>query len=435
MFAKKKDLKFAGSSMVLRRNSLSDLLIISVIILVTIYALLNIYPFEIQPNYTVTYSIKGGWIDYLILFMSLYVFIVLLLTSKRIKTDVNFRIFIVSYIILSVISIFQTIFLSFSKPDEYTLKRIISLLLLWYMPLIAFVEGNSAKSIDARCFLRLLRIIIWILFIYLIYVRYWKLPFILRTRSYVSAAQIFVMYCIIETYFYFKDLKLNLVSVITFALGLVLLFLSGYRSFLLIVLSFPIFYLLFEHSYKKLIIYSSIILVVTLLFAFLPISYNLLAIERIHITIHYIFLGHWNNVSVGDRISFWKESLVLFRQNPLFGGGWSTFFFDSDIYVDQTKIIAPHSLWLRVLLDMGSVGLVLFMIMLVNLFKAIWHNKFLVSLFLSYLLSVFWGEGILLYSYQIGKMPILVFFWLIVGTFLKENFPTGDKRNERRAVI
>lgn len=114
----------------------------------------------------------------------------------------------------------------------YSLKDIISLILLWLAPPVAFIEGMNSKLFNFKNLLKFMRITIWILLFYLLYTLH-SMPFILNARPYVVQVSIFIIYCSIETYAIIALGERSAISIVSFIAGLVLLTLTGSRNALI----------------------------------------------------------------------------------------------------------------------------------------------------------------------------------------------------------
>lgn len=81
-------------------GNILDFVVFVVLISSLIYAVMNIYIFEIEfPIGIPTYTIKGGWLNYLAVFILFFVFAVLIFSSKRIKISKAFKSFLFYYYI------------------------------------------------------------------------------------------------------------------------------------------------------------------------------------------------------------------------------------------------------------------------------------------------------------------------------------------------
>jgi exopolysaccharide production protein ExoQ len=84
----------------------------------------------------------------------------------------------------------------------------------------------------------------------------------------------------------------------------------------------------------------------------------------------------------GHRFDIWRVGLEMFREQPLWGHGFDSFERDFPHYVARLglydiffdgEIKQPHNAFMRVLVDMGMIGLFLFLAILVVFFRRAWR--------------------------------------------------------------
>lgn len=109
--------------------------------------------------------------------------------------------------------------------------------------------------------------------------------------------------------------------------------------------------------------------------------------------------------SVGSRLDFYKLSLELFWDNPVFGvgfGGWG-------LYEENTKHFYPHNIFLEVMSEAGLLGFLLLLFLL--------SRVFLLDVALAYL--VLMALAVMLFSGDFSYLRYPLFFLLLGDISLK----------------
>lgn len=90
----------------------------------------------------------------------------------------------------------------------------------------------------------------------------------------------------------------------------------------------------------------------------------------------YRFQAHPGETSIGSRLHFWKRSAEWLRAHPLLGagtGGWSEAFYEAtqgdDAFMHNRERNHPHSEYVHLAVQLGPLGLALFVALLVAAFR------------------------------------------------------------------
>jgi O-antigen ligase len=127
------------------------------------------------------------------------------------------------------------------------------------------------------------------------------------------------------------------------------------------------------------------------------------------------------------RIKVWKDSMELFRSSPLVGIGFNTFPYLGFALGDA------HNLYVKILLEQGIVGLIIFMMIIIialfygwklyrrakdDLFKGLGIGFFLCTI--SLLISNFFGDR---WTY----LPLGAYFWAFMALVVRANIITKEE--------
>jgi O-antigen ligase len=91
---------------------------------------------------------------------------------------------------------------------------------------------------------------------------------------------------------------------------------------------------------------------------------------------NYLFQNIGGDDSINQRLSFYKTSINLFNQNPLFGNGLGSWKYKSlqNDYTENEKILVPyytHNDFLQILMETGLIGLLIYIIFFLLLIRNI----------------------------------------------------------------
>jgi O-antigen ligase len=212
-----------------------------------------------------------------------------------------------------------------------------------------------------------------------------------------------------------KGILLKLINLLYIPLAIFTITLTGSRTSLLAVIPFG-FYLVLTHQIKfgrKILIFGILIILLVALFPYIPQS----VITR---------LGTFgSSIETGDlsgRVDLWKESIVIFSQHPIIGLGAGTM---------VTAIGKPvHNTFLSVAAETGSIGFILFFIILASVFvQALNIRKGNSGLWVAVFLI--WVIGVCSLSWEFRK-PTWLFlnFIVIEGSFAYEKLQVEHAKVE-----
>jgi len=116
---------------------------------------------------------------------------------------------------------------------------------------------------------------------------------------------------------------------------------------------------------------------------------------------------------LGGRVNLWLQSILYFYDNPIIGIGSGAI--SSPFVVG----VLAHNTFLSVLTELGLIGFILFMSMLVvTLKQAIKQNKNYASLWVTIL--AIWAIGVFTLTWEYRKVTWLILILIIVGANLRD---------------
>jgi O-antigen ligase len=111
--------------------------------------------------------------------------------------------------------------------------------------------------------------------------------------------------------------------------------------------------------------------------------------------------------TMGGRGSIWKDGLLIFRDNPLFGIGAGAF--RTGLLEMHGYEASPHNLFLSIMVSQGLIGLLLFLLVLVCAMRGLaGMHSLLCRMWLVVVLT--WGVGVMTLGWEGRKAT-----WLILG--------------------
>jgi O-antigen ligase len=114
--------------------------------------------------------------------------------------------------------------------------------------------------------------------------------------------------------------------------------------------------------YKKKLKYAIPLAIIVLIFSF-TIIVNFFLIKG------QIYQDNADFVSSG-RLGLWEESIKSFLKHPILGVGAGS----SDIVMQSFNLNTPHNEFIRVLIEIGIIGLIMFLIYILLQFKSLFSN-------------------------------------------------------------
>lgn len=124
-------------------------------------------------------------------------------------------------------------------------------------------------------------------------------------------------------------------------------------------------------------------------------------------------LERWSSVgreitqgSLNTRLYIWEAGLKVYTNNPLFGIGAGAF--RTGVEPQLGSAIAPHNVYLSILVEQGIIGLVIFLAILGGLFEKIRKMAGLERLFLMFLL-IMWMVSALSLNWEWRKQTWILF--------------------------
>ena len=222
------------------------------------------------------------------------------------------------------------------------------------------------------------------------------------------------------------------------ALGLLLLVKSKLKKFFLFIISllstYTIFFLFSRGSYLATyavftllgVLKKNILIIGLALIIFF--TWNTLlppaVVQRITMTTNEC--GELET-SAELRVMVWKQSMETFQSSPLIGVGFNTFPYLGFVLGDS------HNLYIKILLEQGIIGLLIFLIIIFIAFYYGWglyrkaKDDFLKGLglgfamcILSLLISNFFGDR---WTY----LPLGAYFWVFLGLVVRANIITREE--------
>lgn len=132
--------------------------------------------------------------------------------------------------------------------------------------------------------------------------------------------------------------------------------------------------------------------------------------------LHYTPFG---TPSVITRYEIWDNAISLFFANPL-GYGLGT---ASYVFGNATKVIAPHSEYLKTLIEFGVLGFCIFYAFLYHIIKMAWslYIKMKDNIFLYFLAYIFAFVFISFFNDHFFGNAEKLFFWMVVGLIYNFN--------------
>jgi O-antigen ligase len=252
--------------------------------------------------------------------------------------------------------------------------------------------------------------------------------------SYVAMFVILSIWIVLNTIFSESSKKLQ--KVLWIISGIILLtsiyFLSCRSGFLVLFISFPIYFLFKERSKRK-FIYAVTILVFLLTGGFLIVRTN----ERVKIILEQISDGSFNEKVAGDsRILIWKSSINIIRNSPLIGVGIGDV--RDELMKEYSKMgnedlllnrYNAHNQFLEVTLEGGLIGLAILVLILGYMtYYAISERNLLYGLFIVLIFIFFQFESVL-YRFA-GVSFFSLFSFLLIYNSLNKNNKLIDNQNQ-----
>lgn len=86
--------------------------------------------------------------------------------------------------------------------------------------------------------------------------------------------------------------------------------------------------------------------------------------ERIEMT----YDGEKIDSSAGERVALWQDAVTMIPQRPIFGAGFDTYKF-----MRRTDYTDTHNFYVKLLVEMGVIGLCLFLVLLWKMWRVSWQ--------------------------------------------------------------
>jgi O-antigen ligase len=228
----------------------------------------------------------------------------------------------------------------------------------------------------------------------------------------------------------FKDLLLNILILISLNILFAGLIVSFSRSaWLIFILSFISFFIFSLLKKKKLITLN----LIKILSLFLMISFLFYSLAPYLFKTRLGLISRLETKSIEERIDYTTQAKSLIKDNLFFGTGIGNYTLANHEKLNNNQpawYYQPvHNVYLLILAELGLVGLILFLFIAVYPFFIFIKKKFFnlknIILFLSFL-SLF---IIMLFDHYLWTSHFgLLFFWLILGLFVK-TINSIDKNN------
>ena len=204
------------------------------------------------------------------------------------------------------------------------------------------------------------------------------------------------------------DKNLNLFFLVIFLIALLLAF---SRLAILGLIGLLFFYLLYSKSIKKWVVMTIGAVLGLILLASLAFPLKSLLVERIT-----------DMESINERIELMEISSNMFLENP-FGVGMKNFTLAMSDYTDQKlfpwEYQPVHNVFMLILNELGVIALILFVFMLILIFKNI--NKKNIGFYLAIVLFLLFDH----FLFSLYQGQVLLFLFLtsgIIGNEIKESY-------------
>jgi putative inorganic carbon (hco3(-)) transporter len=141
--------------------------------------------------------------------------------------------------------------------------------------------------------------------------------------------------------------------------------------------------------------------------------------------------------SAGERVSLWKDAAVLIEKNPIVGSGFDTYQFMRRV----GSFSDTHNYYLKVLVEMGLIGLLLLMAILVEMFRVGFQlfrstrDAFLQGLGLGFAAMVVCTAVANLFGDRWTYLQVDGFLWVMLGCVLRGQQIAIDNHAERASGI
>ena len=143
------------------------------------------------------------------------------------------------------------------------------------------------------------------------------------------------------------------------------------------------------------------------------------------------------DTSAQDRVALWNDAMELFRQNPVFGGGFDTYRLQHrvSIYTDT------HNYFLKVLVEMGIAGLLFFLFLLgkaARLGLKLWRtaqDPFLQSLGLGFALLMACVFVVNFFGDRWLYVEVNGFLWVLLACVVRGQMIEQQQRTEEARTV
>jgi len=190
----------------------------------------------------------------------------------------------------------------------------------------------------------------------------------------------FFVFCAIGFYQAAKGLLLKSISAFIILTCILGGFYAGSKSAFIIFLVMSIAYYLFQikaipNSIRKLKLLYPVVIVLILLFSlviFKPAKINIENIKNpVKQITDYLITNDYNSYKTVFRLRIWNSAIVQFKQNPIWGAGYRSTYYDEIADIDNSH---PHNVFLQFLAETGLLGFGLFVLFLFLVFQKAIQN-------------------------------------------------------------
>ena len=297
----------------------------------------------------------------------------------------------------------------YSIRIERSIPVLIYLFLFMFLATIVYLILRKENNVKKNLF-QLLSISIFFnsIFIFIFNISNYEFGVtaeVIRFKGYMN-----ILTLLIIVIFYLNKSWINYISLLTLVPNLLMSNCNAALLGLLIGLVTYIFYYVSNKFMKPKII----VIVFTLISLFLsinliknlPKNFDKIAIDNFEFVIPTKLID-------AHRQFIWGFSIKKFYHKPFFGYGQDTSNFikggqkviGSEFTGDMTFIPShPHNFFIELLLDIGFVGLVLFLILILLINIKIWrlNNSISLKFFLIFFNAYFWGSSLVNFSFWLG---------------------------------
>lgn len=141
--------------------------------------------------------------------------------------------------------------------------------------------------------------------------------------------------------------------------------------------------------------------------------------------------------SAQTRVQLWEDAMQLFRQNPILGTGFNTY-----SYLGRTeKYRDTHNYYLKVLVETGIVGLLVFLWLLWRMFHLGFRlfqtaeDPFLRSLGLGFAVMMVCAVAVNLFGDRWTFLQVNCFLWALLGCVVRGQLIADSTRRGSEAVV